>query len=168
MMRERKKDQSIRFFVVSLIGVSALIIGLFVMLSVYMNQKSAETIEEVGKLYMTGMNEQIVLHYETVMELRLSQLSAITETIDYDSEEPRDLLLGSLDYSAKARGFTYLALYSRDGEFEMIYGNPVKAVDPEPFIESLKNGDEKIAVARDSEDKGTVRADASLLCRARS
>ena len=156
MMRERKKDQSIRFFVVSLIGVSALIIGLFVMLSVYMNQKSAETIEEVGKLYMTGMNEQIVLHYETVMELRLSQLSAITETIDYDSEEPRDLLLGSLDYSAKARGFTYLALYSRDGEFEMIYGNPVKAVDPEPFIESLKNGDEKIAVARDSEDKGTV------------
>ena len=70
MKRKRREEKSIRFLIFSIIGVSVLIVGLFTLLSIYMNKKSSDTIEEVGKLYMNGMNEQIVLHYETVINDR--------------------------------------------------------------------------------------------------
>ena len=87
MKKGPKNDKAIRFLMISLVGITVLVIGLFALLSGYMNKKSTETIEEVGKLYMTGMNEQIVMHYETVIELRLSQVQAIIDTVR--SEERR-------------------------------------------------------------------------------
>ena len=81
MKKKKKADKSIRFLVISLAGVCILIIGLFTLLSAYMNKRSTKTIEEVGRMYMNSMNEQIVLHYETVISLRLSQINAIADTI---------------------------------------------------------------------------------------
>ena len=110
MKKDRKEDKSIRFLIFSIIGVSVLIVGLFALLSAYMSKKSSETIEEVGKLYMNGMNEQIVLHYETIIGLRLSQVSAMAETAFTDTED-REGLLRDLEYSAAARG---CLLYTSD------------------------------------------------------
>ena len=155
MNKKRRTDKSIRFLMVSLVGVCILLVGLFTVLTIYMNKKSTQTIEEVGRLYMNGMNEQIVLHYETVIGLRLSQVSAIADTIDPDTDD-REKLLGDLEYSARARGFTYLALCSADGQFEMIYGDKVEVLDPRPFLESLNKGEQKIAAAEDSAGNGVV------------
>ena len=163
MKKQRKDDKAIRFLMVSLIGVTILITGLFAMLSSYMNRKSMETIEEVGKLYMTGMNEQIVMHYETVIELRLSQVGAMADTI-YPEGTDRQKLLEELQYSAKARGFNYLALCSAEGRFEMIYGNMVEAVDAEPFVESVSKGEQKIAAATDSQGRGVVLMGVPYVC----
>ncbi|HBA49725.1 MAG TPA: hybrid sensor histidine kinase/response regulator [Lachnospiraceae bacterium] len=163
MKKERKEDKSIRFLIFSIVGVSVLIIGLFTLLSVYMNKKSSETIEEVGKLYMNGMNEQIVLHYETVIGLRLSQVGAIAETASTDMED-REELLRELEYSAAARGFNCLALYSADGELEMIYGDAVEVLDPEPFLKSLGIGEQKIAVATGSQGNGVVLMGVPFVC----
>lgn len=150
-----KKDKSVRIISTCLIGVSVLILGLFVLLGGYMNQKSAETIERVGDIYMASTSEQIILHYETVIDLRLSQLSAIVETILPDSTD-HELLFENLEYNAKARGFEYLALYSPEGDFEMIYGTEVDVIDPEPFQKSLLEGKKKIAVAADAARNGVV------------
>ena len=155
MKKKKKADKSIRFLVISLAGVCILIIGLFTLLSAYMNKRSTKTIEEVGRMYMNSMNEQIVLHYETVISLRLSQINAIADTI-VPREDDREVFLDNLEYSAQARGFTYLAFYSGDGEFEMIYGEKVAVLDPLPFLNSLKKGQEKIAVARDAAGNGVV------------
>ncbi|MCR2045974.1 response regulator [Acetatifactor muris] len=153
--KKQKADKSIRFLVISLAGVCILIIGLFTLLSAYMNKRSTKTIEEVGRMYMNSMNEQIVLHYETVISLRLSQINAIADTI-MPKDDDREAFLDTLEYSAQARGFTYLAFYSGDGEFEMIYGEKVEVLDPQPFLNSLKKGQEKIAVARDTAGNGVV------------
>ena len=56
----------------------------------------------------------------------------------------------------KARRFLCAALYSSDGEIEMIYGDPVKPNHPEPFLESLKNGECKAASAVDSNGDGVI------------
>ncbi len=148
MKKERREEKAIFFLIVSLIVVTILIVGLFTMLSAYLNKKSSETIEEVGKVYMTGMNEQIVLHYETTISLRLSQISAIADT-NIPGGESREELLQELEYSARARGFSYLALYSENGSVETIYGHKVDPIDPEPFLQSLEQKKEKIAVAMD-------------------
>lgn len=163
MKKERKEDKSIRFLIFSIIGVSVLIVGLFILLSIYMNKKSSDTIEEVGKLYMNGMNEQIVLHYETVIGLRLSQVSAIADTASPDTQE-REELLSELEYSAAARGFDCLALFDADGGIEMIYGDEVEVLDPEPFLKSISNGEQKIAVARDTQGNGVVLMGVPFAC----
>ena len=155
MKRKRREEKSIRFLIFSIIGVSVLIVGLFTLLSIYMNKKSSDTIEEVGKLYMNGMNEQIVLHYETVIGLRLSQVSAIADTADFDVGS-REEQLRDLEYSAAARGFSYLALCSEEGALEMIYGDMVEVLDPEPFLRSLLNNQQKLAVAKDVKGNSAV------------
>lgn len=163
MKKDRKEDKSIRFLIFSIIGVSVLIVGLFALLSAYMSKKSSETIEEVGKLYMNGMNEQIVLHYETIIGLRLSQVSAMAETAFTDTED-REGLLRDLEYSAAARGFSCLALCAADGELEMIYGDVSEVLDQEPFLRSMSLGEQRIAVGRGAQGDGVVLMGAPFVC----
>ncbi len=166
MKKGRNGDKAIRFLTFSLIGVSVLIIVLFSLLSAFMNKKSAETIEEVGKIYMTGMNEQLVLHYETVIGLRLSQVRAIAETTSAEDVHI-ETLYDDLEYSARAREFTFLALYADDGSLEIIYGDEVKTVDPEPFSKSLREGQQKIAVAKGTDGSGVVLLGVPYKCQMR-
>ncbi len=155
MKKNKKTDKSIRFLRISLLGVSILIVGLFGLLSILMNRKSSKTIEEVGGLYMNSMNEQIALHYETVVSLRLSQVRAIAENV-YPDRTDRTEVFEELEYRAKAREMEYLALYSDDGEAVVIYGDPVELLDPEPFLDSLKEEERKLAVAKNEKGNGLV------------
>ena len=43
-----------------------------------------------------------------------------------------DSLYEELSYRVQARGFDYLALCSAEGELQMIYGEQMRLVDPEP------------------------------------
>ncbi len=144
------RNKTIRFLTVSLISVSLLCAAIFSFLAVCMNRRNAEAIREVGGIYMSGMSEQISLHFGTTMNLRLSQLEALVETHPAGGVGG-DSLREDLAYSAKARGFESLALCSADGEFEMIYGEAAEIVDPAPFLESLTEGEMKIAVALESD-----------------
>ena len=133
----------------SLIAVSILCVCIFSFLAFFMNRRSADTISKVGKIYMSGMSEQISLHFETTIDLRLSQVEALVETTPPGSKT-RAALVSDLIYSAKARGFEYLSFYSTDGSFETLYGRDLTVTDPEPFLTSLNNGEKKIAVGTDS------------------
>ena len=149
------KNQTTRFLTVSLIAIVILCIVVFAFLAVSMSNRSEETIEEVGQIYMTGMSEQISMHFETTISLRLSQVEALVETIPPNSAD-HDTLRADLEYSARARGFEYLGFYSENGQFEMIYGDSVELTDPEPFLESLKGGMKKVAVGADAQDNKVV------------
>ena len=61
--------------------IIAICIGTFSCLEKDMNEKSANTMSEVGEIYMSGMSEQITLHFGTIMELRLSQAEALVHDI---------------------------------------------------------------------------------------
>ncbi len=152
------RDKQLKKLSISLVGVALLIIVLFSLLGHFMTQKSEKTIEEVGKLYMNGISEQITLHYETIIDFRISQLSAIISTLppDLPGSDDRSRLLANLTNHAQARGFEYLALCSGDGNVEMIYGDEIKAVDPAPFLDSLNNHEQKVAAGIDSNGKNLV------------
>ena len=142
------KNRITRFLAVSAVGILTLCVAVFLFLAFYMNRRSTETITEVGTIYMTGMNERISMHFQTTIEMRLMQVEELVQECppqggDEDREE--------LAYSAKARGFNHLAACSQDGGFEMFFGSPVKVTDPEPFLESLRNNEKKIAVGTDEE-----------------
>lgn len=149
------KKKTMNFLRNSVFFISALCAVIFSFMAVYMNGKSIETINGVGTIYMSGMSEQISLHFEKTVGLRLAQVEEIvgvTPSQEYDRKTLRE----ELSYNAKARGFSYLALYGEDGEFEMIYGDKVHVTDPKPFLKSLSKDDKKVAVGTDESGEDVV------------
>lgn len=144
------RNKTTRFLKGSLILLSIFCISIFSFLTFYMNKRNEEAITEVGTIYMSGISEQISLHFQTAMGLRMSQLEALIATMppadDWGALEIRRILA----YNAEARGFDHLAFFSSDGSFDMIYGAPVQLYHPEPFLNSLNNNESKISVGTDS------------------
>lgn len=158
------KNKTIRFLQISLILVSVLCVGIFSFLAVYMNYKSSDTISEVGNIYMSGMNERIVLHFKTTIEMRLSHVEDLERLLSSEKNTDNKKLRDELIYYAQARGFGYLGLYSQDGDFEMLYGNELKVVDSEPFLQSLKNNQKKVAVGEDAQGNRVVLMGIPVAC----
>ena len=144
------KHRATRNLVISLICISMLCVAVFFYLSVKMNGRSAEAIGEIGSVYMAGMSEQAAAHFGTAIQLRLSQVGALVDSCPPDSVKSKTTMTITLSYNARARGFDHLALYGADGSFEMIYGSSIEAEDSANFLQSLKNGEEKMALGRDT------------------
>ncbi len=138
---------------VSTAVIICLTVFVFSFLGMSIHNMSENTIEEIGTAYMSGMNEQVSLHFETIIELRLTMAESIAHIAagdgDYGSRE-------EIEYGARARHFLCAALYSPNGEIEMIYGDSVDPIHPEPFLESLRNGEPKTASAVDSGGNGVI------------
>ncbi len=143
---------SLKMSIAWIIGLNILI---FLFLGISINRMSERTIENIGTAYMAEMNEQISLHFETVIDLRLTMAESIAriaadeKTAAYGTRE-------EIEYGARARQFSCAALYSSDGRIEMIYGDSVELNHPEPFLESLKNGERKAASAVDGGGDGVI------------
>ncbi len=150
------KDKTTRFLTISLILVSILCVFVFSFLALFMGNRSRTTLNEVGTIYMSGMSEQVSLHFETTINLRLSQVRALTTTVPFQETVVTDSTRQLLAYNAQARGFDSLGFYLEDGTFDMIYGQSVELIDPEPFFYSLTNGQEKIAVASNASGEKVV------------
>ena len=136
-------------------AIVCLNIFIFSFLGVSINRMSENTIKNIGTTYMAGMNEQVSLHFETIIALRLTMVESIAgiaaggEDSGYGSRE-------EIEYGAKARHFLCAALYSPDGRMEMIYGDSVKPNTPEPFLNSLRNGERKVSSAVDSSGNDVI------------
>ena len=151
------KNRTTRFLVVSLAAVALLCVAVFSFLAVYMNKRSAETITEVGAIYMTGMSEQISLHFETNIGLRLEQADALVKTVPPDDSIHTDeTLRDNFCTSAQALKFDYLGFYTVDGGFDMLYGAPLQVVDPGPFMQSLLNHENKVAIGTDADGNSVI------------
>ncbi len=148
------RKKTMRFLRNSAIFILILCVAIFSFLAFYMNGKSSGTITEMGTIYMSGMSEQISIHFEKTMGLRLAQVEELEKEVP--PQEADQELLEELTYSGQARGFDYLAFYNTDGSFDMIYGENVKVTDPEPFFLSMNSDEKKIAVGTDSADEDIV------------
>ena len=116
------KDKTTRFLLGSLIEVALLCVCVFSFLAMRISDQSSRTINEVGVLYMSSMSDQISMHFETAISLRLDQMKALVETtVSEDIHENREHL-EELIFSARAREIGYLGFYREDGTFDMLYG----------------------------------------------
>ncbi len=140
---------------ISIAVIICLNIFIFSFLGKSINKMSEEAIENLGAAYMDGTNEQVSLHFETIIALRLTMAESIAhiaadeKTSDYGSKE-------EIEYGAKARHFLCAALYAPDGKMEMIYGDSAEPNTPEPFLNSLKNGERKVSSAVDSSGNDVI------------
>ena len=151
-MQNRALPRSLKINIAIIIFLT---IFVFFFLGTTLHDMSETTIEDIGTAYMAGMSEQVSLHFETIIELRLTMAESIAhiaadeENSSYGSKE-------EIEYAARARHFLYAALYSSSGEIEMIFGDPVTLNHPEPFLESLRNGERKAASAVSSSGEDVI------------
>ncbi len=152
----QKQNRITHFLKLSLIVVCVFCIGIFCFLTVYMTRQNEKTINHLGSIYMAGMNDRISRHFSTMVDLRLSQLNTLIDTIPISSDKDSKELREWLEYSAEIRGFESLAYYFEDGSYEMLYGERAKPVDPGPFQEAMRKGERKISVGINSDGKGSA------------
>ena len=151
-MKNKALPQSLK---ISIVVIICLTVFVFYALGSSIHNMSENTIEEVGTAYMAGMNEQVSLHFETIIELRLTMAESIAHIAAADGESAYGTR-EEIEYGAKARRFLCAALYSPDGEIEMIFGDPVELNHPESFLESLRNGERKAASGTGRDGDGVI------------
>ena len=139
----QKKNSTILFLIHSFIGLLLFGIVVFSILGIYMDRKSKDTIYEVGEIYMSGMNEQMSRHFESVIKLRFDQVDGIISTVSEEASD-RDSIYEELIYRAQIRNFDYLALCSDEGYFETLYGESIQPTNPGPFVDALINGEQSL------------------------
>lgn len=134
------------FLVGSFILLIFFSVAVFVVLGTYMERESEKTIDDLGNMYMSSMGERITKHFETIVNLRLNQAEAVTSVVSTDGKEEQEIY-EELIFRTEVRDFTALALCSESGEFQTLYGEEAFLIDPDPFLESLRKGERKVAVA---------------------
>ena len=151
-MKDKALPKSLKVGIVAMIGLTVFV---FSLLGASIHRMSETTIEEIGTAYMAGMNEQVSLHFETIIELRLTMAESIAHIAAGDGASAHGTR-EEIEYGARARHFLCAALYSPEGGLEMIFGDPVKLNHPESFLESLQKGERKAASAVDSGGDGVI------------
>jgi len=149
MENSKMKNTTTRFLIGSFIGLLSFSIIMFSLLGIYMSRKSEKAVYEIGEIYMSGMNKQMSRHFETVIKLRFEQASGIVSVVSTETDD-KELLYEELIYRAQVRDFSYLALCSAEGDFQTLYGQAIQPLNPEPFVESLSQGEQRVAVGIDT------------------
>ena len=150
------KNKTTRFLRNSLIGVVLLCVCVFSPFSLHMSGQSAQAINEVGTLYMSRMSQQTSSHFESIISLQLNQLRSMADTIPSAAIHDDKALQEELIAQARARDFEYLGFCSGEGDLEMLYGPQLTVVDSKPFLDSLKDNQQKVAIGLNAEGEKVI------------
>lgn len=147
---------TMRFLKISLCVALTLCIAVFTWMTFYMRYQMDNALNDVGEIYMSAMSSQLKMHYNSIIDLRLSQVQGIEERtqpsqVSYNSE-----LLTDLRLSAEVRGFTHLCLYTKEDGLEIIYGDNLTLPNQKPFFESINHDERKVATAYTPDGTATL------------
>ncbi len=142
-----KKKNIDRFILISFTVTIFFCISILVSSALSMNKRSSETITKIGYTYMEEINNGICNHFNTTINLRLSQVETIINKNPPEENVYGEEFLSTMKNDGKARNFPYLALMSTDGEFEKIYGEDLTLLHPDVFLKSMNENKNKVAAA---------------------
>ena len=145
-----------RILLVSLLAALALCVGIFAWLANYMLRQSDQAIGGIGEVYMTQMGTQIKLHFTTTLELYQSRMNGVLWSTSRSQNSSPQEAASALSRAAKSLDFTYLALYSEDGTYQVILGEETQVGEEEHYLEILARGEFQVT-------DGTTRSGERLL-----
>lgn len=145
-----------RFLLSSLVLLSVFCVCVFSVQAVWNSSMGADALTDIGIVYMSGISQQVSAHFGTTMELRLSQVSELVDAVPPERTQNSAIMRVSLSYVARARGFEYLALYTQDGQFEMIYGPQLDLQLANSFQTALHRGEEQVGAGLDVDGREVV------------
>ena len=143
--------KTISFFRRSIISVVAVSIVVFIALTAFMSVKTEESVREISYRYMSEMSIQVQQKFQSIIDLRLSQVEGIERRTPPEDVVYGEAMLDELITNAQVRDFTYLALYTEDGEDEVIYGDKLHFMDGQNVMERLMHDGSVVASAETAE-----------------
>ncbi len=138
-----KKTRKFLWF--SFSGLIVLCITIFILIGMYMTQKSEEALQEIGAIYMEEVSNQLQEKFEAITSLRVSQVEGIIRRTPPAESVYGEELLEELALSAGVREFTHLGFYSENGESETIYGSDIKFFDEIEMKDIINNRSKQIS-----------------------
>ena len=96
------------FLNISLVLVSFFCIAIFIGQAVWINILGENTIRQMGVFYMSGISDQVSSHFGTIIELRLSQVESLVNSVPPGRITGESAMQISLAYNARSAGFEYL------------------------------------------------------------
>lgn len=149
-MGTRKRKRIILTGFAVLIVVSIIVFSLS---SLVIAQKSNDAISQVGEVYTHAMAEQLQQTFDAIISMQVFQLQGIVERTPPDSVTSKEEMFSELTESGRVRNFSYLALYTEEGEREIIYGEPLEYFSESTFYTVLKNSRQRVFSGYDSNDE---------------
>ena len=142
-------ERTTRFLKISLVLVSLFCVVVFGVQAVFINVMGEDAIRELGVFYMSGISEQVSSHFGTTIELRLSQVESLVDSVPPGQYASSRSMQTELVYHARSSGFEYLAFYADDGEFHMLCGSQIAADVPEDLRRSVQGGRYNVCAGSD-------------------
>ena len=106
---------------------------------------------------MEEINSQLKRHFDSLVEMQLSQVEGITLAVPPSSVDSMDEdAVQSMTASGRSRDFTYLALYNTDGHADILYGEPVTIREEDAFLRSLNQAEPKIVLGDTASGQGML------------
>lgn len=126
-----------KFLKQSFIAMIVICIVVFAWMTLYMSEKTEESIVDVSNIYLSEMNLQLQQKFSSIIALRINQVEGITVLTPPETSVYGERMLEELRTSVKVRGFSYLGFYTEDGELETIYGKDVEISNNDDVVNSL-------------------------------
>ncbi|MDE7233097.1 MAG: response regulator, partial [Lachnospiraceae bacterium] len=144
------EKRTAHFLNVGLVLVSLFCILIFIIQAVWANLMGEDAVRQLGVFYMSSISEQVASHFGTTMELRLSQVESLVDAVPPGRVTTESAMQVALNYNARSSGFEYLALYTEDGTFHMLYGSQVTPDVPEDLHRSVQGGQYNVCAGTDA------------------
>lgn len=158
MNKMNKKSKTRLFLIISLVVMITFFVGVMSVFYVTVGEKNNDVISKMGNVYTSGMSEEIAMHFETIINLQIDKAATILSSIPDDSARYGEEMIKALEKEGREHGYDYFSLMDSEGNFEVIYGEDLVIIDPEPFITSMNNGDKKVAIAKITSDQGNINS----------
>ena len=143
------EKRTTRFLNVSLVLASLFCVALFICQTSLVSLMGEDAIRQLGIFYMSGTTEQVSSHFETIIELRLSQVESIVHAVPPGRAAWNSSMQIELTYNARSAGFEYLAFYTDDGSVHMLYGSRVTPDVPEALRRSFQDSENNVCAGTD-------------------
>lgn len=143
--------QTKKFLLASVISMALLCVVIFLWTGITMSKNSEDAISEIGGIYMSEMSRQLQQKFDVIINLRLSQMDGIIQSVQPEEAVYGEDMLEELAFRADIRGFTYLGLYTGDGTCETVYGSPVEILEESNFQEIMKDQSRNVSSGYNAE-----------------
>ncbi len=128
-----KQNGTLRFIQVGLVVLIICSAMIFMYMNIQIKSLNEDAMERVGFVYTAGLSRQMVLHANTYFESNFSiQKDAIKEAQKRPEGKQKEYMKDALQRS----GYPYVALYTTDGQMEVLYGDKDYAI----YDENIANG----------------------------
>lgn len=133
-----------RFLLISFSTLALVCVIMFELASSKIEENSRSAISEVGEIYMMAMAKQTQQKFDAVVDLQIMEMKGILERHSPETETYGKEMLEQLALSAQVRNYTYLGLFTAEGESETIYGEAVEYQDESTFKTVLNDSNLRV------------------------